>query len=249
MGGKGFFAFLPFPEVVVRVMVPSYGVLVAEDDPCMVRLYRGFLASCPGFVLLGTVDRGEDLLRWFREGRGGDLLLLDLYLVGTHGLDVLMELRRLRVEVDTLVVSSENRPEAVREAFRLGAFDYLVKPFGAERLKQSLRAFRDFRGRLDGFEGGLLQEQVDALRERAPSPVEEGLPKGLHPATLRSVLAFLARAASLSSEEVGAELGLSRTTARRYLEYLASQGMADLVLDHRGRGRPLHRYCLSASSD
>ena len=229
-------------------VAPSFGVLVAEDDPCMVRLYRGFLSACPGFVLLGSLSRGEDLLRWFRDGGRADLLILDLFLAGAHGLEVLGELRHLRMEVDTLVVSSENRPQAVREAFRLGAFDYLVKPFGAERLRRSLSAFAAFRNRLDGASGVLIQDQVDALRE-PPTPSPGELPKGLHPATLRSVLAFLARTPSAASEEVGEALGLSRTTARRYLEYLVSLGEADLILDHRGKGRPLHRYRLAGPPD
>ena len=57
------------------------------------------------------------------------------------------------------------------------------------------------------------------------------------------------RPPSAASEEVGEALGLSRTTARRYLEYLVSLGEADLILDHRGKGRPLHRYRLAGPPD
>ena len=68
-----------------------------------------------------------------------------------------------------------------------------------------------------------------------------GLPKGIDGITLQRVLAVLA-AEGASAEEIGTRIGVSRTTARRYLEFLVGQQLASPELEYGTVGRPERRY-------
>ena len=85
---------------------------------------------------------------WWRRGRTIEaedaaaikLLILDLMLPGTHGLDVLRELRACTVDLPVLILSARNTSEDKVRALRLGADDYMTKPFWPEELLERVRA-------------------------------------------------------------------------------------------------------------
>jgi response regulator of citrate/malate metabolism len=68
------------------------------------------------------------------------------------------------------------------------------------------------------------------------------LPKGLSSVTADLVLAALRRRGELSAGDCAEELGLSRVTARRYLEHFVGRGVAKVRLNYGGPGRPEHLY-------
>lgn len=69
-----------------------------------------------------------------------------------------------------------------------------------------------------------------------------GLPKGLSAETLDRVASALATRPDASATEIGADVQISRVSARRYLEHLASSGRAIRTLDYSTKGRPGTRY-------
>ena len=74
------------------------------------------------------------------------------------------------------------------------------------------------------------------------------LPKGLSDATLELIIRVLRSARSgLAAADVADMAGLSRVTARRYLEHLCRLGRAELTMRYGGPGRPEHRYRLLIS--
>lgn len=85
---------------------------------------------------------------WWRRGRTIEaedaaaikLLILDLMLPGTHGLDVLRELRAVTADLPVLILSARNTSEDKVRALRLGADDYMTKPFWPEELLERVRA-------------------------------------------------------------------------------------------------------------
>ncbi|WP_309129691.1 PAS domain-containing protein [Microbacterium sp.] len=79
-------------------------------------------------------------------------------------------------------------------------------------------------------------DAIIAFRQRA------GLPKGLSAETLERVASALAMHPDASAAELGAEMSISRVSARRYLEHLASTGRALRSLDYGTKGRPGTRY-------
>jgi len=87
---------------------------------------------------------------------------------------------------------------------------------------------------------GVARSGRDALRLLAAN---QDLPKGLSVEMLGRITAVLQRADPRSASEVADEIGLSRVTARRCLEYLADSALADRRTSHEGRaGRPEVRY-------
>jgi len=75
-----------------------------------------------------------------------------------------------------------------------------------------------------------------------------GLPKGLSAETLDRVAAALAARPEASATEIGEDLEVSRVSARRYLEHLASSGRAVRTLDYSTKGRPSTRYRATGSA-
>lgn len=156
--------------------------------------------------------------------------------------------RRVRMErtrhVEVIAVTAARDLESVREARANGVRHYLVKPFTAAALAERLDdVARHLAALLSTRRGEPLdQSTVDRIlagtAERTLLP-----PKGLSPATLKLVTAVLdAAPGDLSAAEVAAAIGMSRVGARRYLEHLASSGLAVVEPKYGNAGRPEHRY-------
>ena len=127
---------------------------------------------------------------------------------------------------------------------RNGRVGHLVKPFQFDGMASTLLAYRRWRNSLDG-DTPLSQAEVDRLRRLLASPYEDELPKGLDRLTLDSITEFLVRHREyLTAEEVAEQVGTSRVTARRYLEYLAEVSQADVRLPYGAVGSPVRRYDL-----
>lgn len=219
-------------------------VVIVEDDPLAAQINGHAVRCCPGFRLAASFCDGGELLVHLDRHKA-DLILLDLYLPHVDGLEAVFALRLRRVGVDYIVLSSDNDPSTIREALRLGAFDYLVKPCSIGRLRCSLEAYRRYRETLEERASGLSQKDLDGLR--SGEPFGETLPKGLHALTLKAVEDCLAGASSpLSASDVAEALGLARVTARRYLEFLQRGGRAEFRLDRSGGGRPAHLFMARA---
>ena len=150
-----------------------------------------------------------------------------------------------------MIVSAAHEVAMVKDVLRFGVFDYILKPFTFERFKAALTAYRDLSRKILSGSGECSQEDIDRfflLRNR--KNILAGMPKGLNAGTLARIEAFLGESAtSLSSEDVAAQTGISRVTARRYLEYLVAAGRADVQRQYREIGRPVHVYSLIAQEE
>jgi response regulator of citrate/malate metabolism len=219
----------------------DWRVLVVEDDSVVSYVYRTVIERTPGFEVVACVESGSDALLEIRRCQP-HLLLLDLTLRGTHGLELLRKLRGSGSTVEVIAVTASNRVEIVQAMLQLGVVDYLVKPFPPERLQQALGLFRRRMSALAW--GSLTQQQVDELAGAGRMP-RRWLPKGLSDDTMVTVRGALAEADDgVSAARIAELTGVSRVTARRYLEYLAATAQATLVLHSSGSGRPEKRYCL-----
>jgi DNA-binding response OmpR family regulator len=110
-------------------------VLVVDDEPDAVELLQEFLTS-KGYEV-ATAFSGEEALRKVKEERP-HLILLDVRMPGMNGLDVLRQVRQVDQEVGVIMVTAVNEEDTGREALKLGAFDYIVKPLNLEYLERSL---------------------------------------------------------------------------------------------------------------
>ncbi len=111
-------------------------VLVVDDEPGVREALDGILRD-EGFEVT-TVESGEDALAAFTE-RSFDAVLLDIWLPGKDGLEVLMELRERAVEAEVVMISGHGTIETAVRATKLGAFDFVEKPLSLEKTLLVLR--------------------------------------------------------------------------------------------------------------
>ncbi|MED4923195.1 response regulator [Anoxybacillus geothermalis] len=222
-----------------------YRVLLIEDDPMVQEVNRQMIEQVDGFTVVGLAGNGEEGLRLIDELHP-DLAVIDIYMPQLDGLETLKEIRARGHEVDILAITAASDIETVRRVLQNGAFDYIVKPFKVERLRQALENYRTFRQSL-AEKQSLTQAELDALRQTTEHTVKPAaeLPKGLNEVTLEKVIAYLRQHRfPVSAEEVAEGVGIARVTARRYLEYLEKTGQVILDVQYGGVGRPVNRYQL-----
>lgn len=222
-------------------------VLVVDDDFAVAVLHRGFVEAHGRFDVVGVAHTGGDALQMVDE-HAPDLVLLDIYLPDMNGVEVLTELRRRPGQpVDVIAITAARELETVRAAMAGGVLHYLVKPFTARVLHERLDDYlqhRDEISRTEQSSSDLDQQQVDRLLA-APRATRSAtsLPKGLSPRTMELVARALAgQTGSVSAQEVGSAVGLSRVSARRYLEHLVSVDKARVEPRYGVAGRPENRY-------
>ncbi|MCE5200997.1 MAG: response regulator [Synergistaceae bacterium] len=221
-------------------------VLIAEADPLLQKLYSDLIADEAAFTVLKCVSTGPQMFEALRCV-DTDLVLLDLYLKEFNALDGLDELRKEFPRTDYIVASSGESPELVRKALCQGVFEFLIKPFSFDRLRLALRNYQVYHHSLTGRTRPWQQEDLDTLismKSRDPSWANNRtIPKGLQLKCLNDVETFLKENNdTFSAQEVGDKLGISRSTARRYLEFLTMSERVVVEFAYRRVGRPEKRY-------
>jgi two-component system CitB family response regulator len=216
--------------------------LIVDDDYMVASIHSEYTQRVPGFEVVGVANSGTDALAAVERLRP-DLVVLDVYLPDMSGLEVLQALRGSGAAVDVIMVTAAKDAASLREAMAGGALRYIVKPFDFVRFRDTLSAYRRFRGQRSGLDA-ISQEDVDRLYSAMGTASDQSpLPKGLNRPTLSLVVGFLRQQAeAISAQEAADGTGISRGTARRYLEYLESRGQATLELRYGAAGRPEHRY-------
>jgi response regulator of citrate/malate metabolism len=222
-------------------------VLVVEDDPVAADAHVLYVERVPGFVAVGKARTGAEARRAL-ERTPVDLLLLDLHLPDVHGLQLARTLRAAGHLADVIAVTSARDLAVVREGVSLGVVQYVLKPFTFATLRDRLMRYALFHAAV-GEAGG--QEDVDRALAvlRAPSP--PALPKGLSAPTLERVTGALRTAPDgLTAAQLAEAVGISRITARRYLEHLVHTGRAARPPLYGQVGRPelVYRWVTGAGS-
>lgn len=214
-------------------------VLVVDDDFMVARIHGRFVEQTDGFEVVGTARTGTEALAMV-DTLAPDLLLLDVHLPDLSGLEVLEQLRGQGRDVAVVMVTAERGAAAVRSALHGGALQYLVKPFEYDDLADRLRRVAATLGELTGEPD---QASIDrAFGTGRPGDVPTVLPKGLSAETADLVLEAARAASEISASEAADAVGLSRVTARRYLEHFVDTGAAEVRLQYGGSGRPERRY-------
>jgi len=217
--------------------------LIVDDDFTVARVHSAYTERVPGFEVVGVAYSGREALEVF-ERLQPDLVVLDVYLPDTSGLEVLQELRHRRAAVDVIIVTAARDAESLRGAMAGGALRYIVKPFNYERFKDTLQSYQQFINRRSVIEA-VEQEDVDRLYAAMGVVPDQHLPKNLNRPTLKLVMKCLQEQSEpVSALDVAERIGLSRGTARRYLEFLEGRGRTVMELRYGSAGRPEHRYRL-----
>ena len=229
------------------VTEPELRVLIVEDDPLTAEAHADFVRRVPGFSVAAVCLSGGEALTRFDElaaaGTPVDIVLLDMNLTDSHGLEVAKKLNARNHDADIIAITAVRHLQVIRSAISTGITQYLIKPFAFAAFREKLENQREFRQGLTG--GGALatQASVDNALSALRSVSATQLPKGLIAETLETVSAVVRDSETpVSATEVGTRLELSRVTVRRYLEHLVATKQAAKQPRHGTPGRPEYEY-------
>jgi response regulator of citrate/malate metabolism len=216
--------------------------LVVDDDAMTASIHRSYVERVPGFEVVGEAHTGKQALELTRSLQP-HLLLLDIYLPDMSGLDVLRQLREPgSPHVDVIAVTAAKDVATLRTAIHGGVIHYLVKPFFFDTLRERLEGYAALHGRLERLREP-DQHDIDHVFSLLRSRHRHSLPKGISAPTLELVINALREVdEEVTAAAVAERTGISRGTARRYLEYLALTGAIELALRYGTTGRPEHLY-------
>ena len=224
-----------------------YRVLIVEDDPQVASIHSLYLEQA-GFSVAGIAGDMKQALEALNQVPV-QLILLDIYLPGGSGLQLLRKIRTEERQIEVIMVSAAKDGAQIREAFRLGCLDYIMKPFTYERLRDGLEKFQIRYQILN--KDTLSQREVDLLAEHQHETIAQPcLPKGIDRQTLKLVCtAILEEKAPFGVQDVAEQIQLSRVSAKKYLDFLCEQKLLQQTYVYGNKGRPANLYQLAAGAD
>lgn len=217
-------------------------VLIVEDESNIAEFHSYYLQQTQRFRPIGiakSITEAKSMIRILKP----KLILLDNFLPDGKGIDLLKELTSAKPAPDVIFITAASDMETVREAVRCGVFDYLLKPISYDRLKDSLERYLKYSSSLLASDS-VNQRHVDELFNfQSKTKQYEHLPKGIDELTLDKIKeAFEAPDIVHTAESLGKEIGISKTTARRYLEFSTASGLLEAEIQHGKVGRPERIY-------
>ncbi|WP_272521164.1 two-component response regulator DpiA [Providencia sp. PROV202] len=217
-------------------------ILIVEDELLLAEMHAEYIKAypaCDKVWLAGNLAEARKMIEYMKP----DLILLDNYLPDGKGIDLVHELLQERNGADIVFTTAASDMETVSEAIRLGVFDYLVKPIAYERLGQTLDRYIQRKAVLQGANKTNQSQIDDMFNTYARGESKEELPTGIDAITLDKVLALFAIPdAEYTAETIAETIKLSRTTARRYLEYCLAQRKIEAEIEYGKVGRPQRIY-------
>ncbi|MDX9801195.1 MAG: response regulator [Spirochaetia bacterium] len=218
-------------------------VLIVEDDPMVSDIHRKFITAIDGFEVTDIASTGKEALD-ILETKKINLIILDIFMPTMDGIETMTKIRESGKDVDIILITAAMEGDTIKRCLRFGALDYILKPFKFERLCSSLENYKKMYNKRFEYSDKYAQSDIDnlLLTTRDLSGSNE-LPKGLQNATLEKIIEKMIELAHpLSADEVASTCGISRVTARRYLEYLLYYGKAVIEPQHMKVGRPVNKY-------
>ena len=135
------FAFLPYEELKKSAPVAktdyvaemTFGDILVVDDEVAVNNNVRKILSKKGFAVDQAVSKGEALEKINQHSY--KLVLLDLRMPGVQGLELLQTIAETRPEAKVVIITGYASIETAIESARIGAIDYLAKPFTPDDLR------------------------------------------------------------------------------------------------------------------
>jgi DNA-binding NarL/FixJ family response regulator len=119
-------------------MAIKYTIVIAEDHAMLRAGIRALLAADSDIEVVGEADNGKDAVR-LACSLAPTLVLMDLNMPGSNGLEAIAEIKRRAPEVKILVITMHKVDEYIQEALRNGASGYILKESGHDELRTAIR--------------------------------------------------------------------------------------------------------------
>jgi two-component system, CitB family, response regulator MalR len=222
-------------------------VLIAEHDPMVAYLNRRYLTQVDGFICVAVTSSGKEALE-ILNAQEIDLLLLGIHLQDLEGLNLMAKIRTMSYPTDVIVITSVHDNHSIQTALRLGAVDYLIKPFEFERYNAALSNYKK-RVKLLSGQTSLSQNDLDHFVLKMDMLQETELPKGIDRNTLKAVWEHITQVDGyFTTDEMAKYVGISRVSMRKYLDYLQQTDALKLEVSYGSIGRPVYKYRRIATS-
>lgn len=224
-------------------------VLIVEDDPMVREINEKFLRKVEGYELYDSVNSIEKAKETLLNGVP-DLVLLDVFFPQGKGLELLKWIRFEDIKCDVILITADKSTETVEEAFRYGAVDYLVKPFVFKRFKEAMIQYKNRKsnfGNTEKVEQDLIDRYTLKEKRRIPQNEDDVIDlKGFSQHTYEKILESIEgmKDKTFTAQEIAKTVGVSRITARRYLDYLEKEKKLVIELEYGKVGRPKNKYRL-----
>lgn len=230
-------------------MINPIEVLIVEDDFRVAAINRQLIEQITGYEVTAEKRSAAEALSFLQQAKKlPDLILLDVYIPDSPGLDLFWCLRKEYPTIDIILLTAAKEADTVNNALHGGVLDYLIKPVEPERFNEAFTRYRS-RKVLLASKSELSQEDLDRLlfgteSRPATSLSLDDLPKGIDRLTLDRIENVVQQSAAegITAVDAGEIAGVSRSTARRYLEYLVLTEQVKAQLQYGDVGRPERTY-------
>ena len=116
-------------------------VMIVEDDPMVAQLNKRYVEQMEGFTPSSLSKTANEALSTLASTKI-DLILLDVYMPGINGIEFLKLVREQSQDVDVILITASSEINQIQQALRLGAIDYLIKPFEFDRFQEALLKYK-----------------------------------------------------------------------------------------------------------
>ncbi|MBU3193342.1 response regulator [Clostridium algidicarnis] len=221
-------------------------VVIVEDDLLVADLNKSYVESVEGFYVKKMFNNGQDALIYLIDNKV-DLILLDVHMPGLNGIELLEEIRRRDIMSDVILVTSEQETANIDRLLKLGAVDYIVKPFRYSRIKKALKSY-ELRYKLIHYKLKLRQVDVDKITNNDLVNDTNDFQKGINERTLKRIYEYMKSNSGLvyTNELVAEKTRMSRVTTKKYLDYMVKTGRLVADLEYKSVGRPVTLYKFSS---
>lgn len=223
-------------------------VLIVEDDPMVRIINMGYLKKIDQTIEIyeaSTIEAAKEILK----SNPVNLILLDVYLGEGRGPDLLAWARASALDLEVVLITADNSYETVETVFRLGAMDYLIKPFSFDRFYEAIKKVRQKHATFSA-KAKVDQEDIDKMLSIRPKEMKETTSdrdllteKGINPMTYAIVKEALINAGKKqTAQDIASATNLARVTVRRYLEHMVTTEEVEEELNYGKIGRPNKYY-------
>ncbi|WP_404462474.1 response regulator [Sutcliffiella horikoshii] len=221
-------------------------VAIAEDDFRVAGIHEQFLEKIEGVRVVNKALNAAQTMDQLAIGEI-DLILLDNFMPDECGASLLPLIRDKFPDVDIIMITAATEKAVVEAALKYGVVDYLIKPVTFERFQHAIKTYLERKAFIkenESYDQKVIDQFFHRNRLMETEKQKDSLPKGIDQLTLEKVESLLDRHChnGCTAEQMGELMGASRTTARRYLEYLISLDKAKAELEYGLVGRPERKY-------
>lgn len=229
--------------------------VIIEDDFRIASIHKEMVEQNDQYTVTESHLTAKSLLDSLENSdQLPELILLDMYIPDVRGFSLLETLRTTYPLIAIIVVTAADDVKTIQQAMFYGVFDYLIKPVQQSRLHEAISRLALW---ANIEKETFTQSDVDLLlwgttaASLQTEAIRSALPKGIDQLTLEEITAYLQQHTDekITAQALSEAIGISRSTARRYLEYMVGNKDIQAALHYGQVGRPQRIYFFNEQNE